>query len=416
MRALICFVLLMFFKIAVPVGQAAAFPLSENASEPDSLSLAIQDFLNDYYQVVNELIAGTGEDAGRVLLVDFFANPNVQVFPDGPSHQESDPIRAEQYIQYLTSLRPENVRFMLTNNSLRISKPESDFGSRYRIRVIISRQMLSGSGADMSSPVKKLAFILSYSGTDHNSFGFRIRGIEVVYDPPKLIRFQAGITNNRMYTKPLLSDDRFKVLWRPGMDYSIMLENYFNDNLALTTGLGWSLTQGGLSLDRFDPFQGFDPHMENIRYAYTLYSASLPVLMVWKLNQGKKHAIQLYAGLVAGYQYFETYQTSALRTGTETSLSGIISDNEWLNQLTRWGLHSQIDLSVSWQVKQGLFADLYIGFNQRLTSIEKYSVSAYPSGRYTGQFHSLWADGQNPTLLQQLRLGFGLAYTLNQKR
>jgi hypothetical protein len=405
----ICFVWLLLPGWGAGVS-AQEGPVWNKQTLKDSVSALLSKYQTFHNQLNNQADQSVVRD-----FIHLFSNPKVQVINDIEVKLAAAKIGIEEYVVNVNELFPEGLSVTLDIARFTMDMPKYDRNNRYVIRIRINRLLNGIANGKVFSSNQKVIFQIAFRYLNNSAENFTFYGMDL---PPKGQSFLSGNFSpliSGLVNSTVAGDTRLGLTNGSGYSAGLFYTYFFSDHWGLKTGGTFSHYTGSLNINKFDAFGGYDPNMKDIFIDNQLWFAEVPVLLTFRTRSTKRFDLRADFGLNTGVRVFENSVSTAINSNTGASMPNVITDTEWINQMTRFNLSLEGSLSMMFNLNHRLGILLGGGMRQGLTSLDNYLRTDFSGTRYLGQYNPLWAS-PGKTVSRAFFICFGATILLNREQ
>lgn len=381
----------------------------------DSIRLGVKNLLN-HYQLIHNQINATADPAIEREFINLFSNPKVLIVNEIDQDSPSQEISAQNYVSLLPTLFPEGLILDFNMNRILVSRPKYDFNNRYLVNVWLEQSLMGISKGKALANRHRIVVTIGFNFLDGKMSGWEIWGIAL---PPKsqtYLTVKLSPSLGSLVNQSVDQDERFNL--EPGLGYAggVGLMYLINSHLGGQLGIRYAHYQSSLTLDHLDPHGGFDPHLEQVNYHTRFWFVEMPIGAAYKITLARRLNALLGAGISPGVRLFESFTSSAVNSNSRSRQTGVISDSQWIDGLTRFNLGFYSELSIMWQLRQNTAFMIGVDFHHGLTSLGEVEQPDYVNSRYQGLYNPIWRSPDSNNLLRSLGITIGVAIQIESKK
>jgi hypothetical protein len=380
----------------------------------DSIRSSVISLLEKYEFIHNRLNQDADSDLEKSF-IRLFSNPRIRVVSDITGDSLAGSISVQDYVYNLMEYYPEGVRVGLEMPSIHLGKPQLDRNDRYVLRARIYQTKTVLRQGQEYSHRSRIDFLVSFRRADQQNMDFTIAGIELA--PVTLDLFGIEVCPSRSsFTNSLIDQDkRFDLKGDWSYRIGISFSHFFNSSWGLSIEPYVRTLTGSLTLDRFDAFGGFDPHLQNVVFSNRIWMAGCPVILEYRRSFGPKWSAYIGAGLSPEIRVFENQLVTAENTNSGSILTHVISEADWVAQMNRFNLGFTANSGCVYRVSPLIELKAGAAYFEGMTSLDHNERGNYETDKYSGQFNPLWGNSSK-TSNRTLSVCLGLIFILNKEK
>lgn len=363
--------------------------IAQNQINISSLKGPVKSILEKYIYLSGEIRPDIQPDPARPF-IQLFYNPRVQVYNDLSLAEGADLMPVRDYSEKIKSSFPEGLLTKIDLENFKIDAIPEDPENRMIVEVEVRKTVEGIFDGQPFQNSRKTIFMIGFDLENGEYRNFLIHGIipKVEHDHDLILAVSPGFY--RIYNRTLIDDTRFdlpwEISWKAGLHYQYM----FNSSWGLRIGVEAARNTHSMTLDKFDPFEGHDPHLKDVEWSGDFYYLEIPVNAVYSYELAKRITLEARAGFFAAYRIFEEIQTSAINSHSGKQLFGVMSDPYEYSNIAQLDMGVGMGLGVRFDITSRISLLIQAGYRQGLFKLNKDPEMEYPYGIYQGQFNPLF--------------------------
>ncbi|MFO7616645.1 MAG: TonB-dependent receptor [Bacteroidales bacterium] len=381
----------------------------------DSVRSGVKKLLDRYQLVHNQLNANTDPEVERDF-ISLFSNPKVLIVNDIEEVSPLVGISAQDYLALLPALYPDGLALTFHTDRMLVTRPRYDFNNRYLVKAWVEKSLIGISRGKALSTRERVIVTIGFNLSDGRMTDWEIWGIS---SPPKGQSFLAvdlapmltGLTN-----RELAKDERFIMQNGFGYRAGARFLHQFNSHWGLQAGARYAHYRSTLVLDRIDPLDGFDPHLEQVHFDTRLWYAEMTVGPVYRADLGRRLHLLVGAGIAPGLRLFESSATLAVNSNGRGVLNGVVSDVDWIDGMGRFSLTLFSQATLAWSLKKNVSLTAGLEYDHGLTRLGEVKQPDYLQTRYLGQYNPIWRSPGARTLSHSFGITIGTLIRIEPKK
>ncbi|MFC2117099.1 outer membrane beta-barrel protein, partial [Bacteroidota bacterium] len=221
------------------------------------------------------------------------------------------------------------------------------------------------------------------------------------------IHFSPALTN--IHNKIVAKDNRFISKRNIQLNYGLDISYFFKSWLGVGSGFGISTYQNSLELNHFDPVDGFNSNITDVKMNNTLQYIDVPLMIKIRTANSDKTCFYLNTGTIFSFLAGSSLYSSGWNINN-LKRENVLSDNFWKQNLKKYLFTGFISAGINLPVRKDIIVNFGVNYIHGLTSLENYSVDSYSEDKYKGDFNPLFAEPDSRTFNRAIGLEFGINY------